>query len=159
MHPECLLRAPAIALAAYARRTLRLAEVLTRLALLVNAHDAHCVGRALVLPSSASGYLRLADAHNPPPTTATAVGIDDFAFRRGRNYATLIIDLDTHRPGDVLVDRSLEVIRAYLQQHPEFEVIARDWDARYTEAIRWAAPQATVVLDRWHLLRNLAEAF
>ncbi len=146
-------------LAAYARRTLRLAEVLTQLALLVSARDARRVGAVLGLPGSASGYLRLAHAYVPEPMTATVVGVDDFAFRRGRNYGTLVVDLETHRPLDVLVGRSLEVIKAYLQQHPEFRVIARDRDASYAEAVRWAAPQAQVVLDRWHLLRNLAEAF
>lgn len=146
-------------LAAYARCTLRLTEVLTNLALLVSARDARRIGRVLGLPGSASGFLRLAHAYVPAVTVATAVGIDDFAFRRGRNYGTLVVDLEAHRPVDVLVGRSLEVIKAYLQQHPEFRIIARDRDASYAEAVRWAAPQAQVVLDRWHLLRNLAEAF
>lgn len=145
-------------LTVYARRTLRLTEVLAHLALLVNAHDARRVGGVLGLPGSASGYLRLAHAYVPEPSMATAVGIDDFAFRRGQSYGTLVVDLDSHRPVDVLTERSLEVVRVYLQQHPELKVIARDRDARYAEAARWAAPQAQVVLDRWHLLRNLAEA-
>ncbi|HSH28244.1 MAG TPA: transposase, partial [Wenzhouxiangella sp.] len=104
-------------------------------------------------------FLRLAHAYEPTPAAPTVEGIDDFAFRRGHNYGTLVVDLESRRPVDVLVGRSLEVIKAYFQQHPEFKVIARDRDASYAEAVRWAAPQAMVVLDRWHLIRNLAEAF
>ncbi len=114
-------------LAPFARRTLRLAEVLTQLALLVSARDARRVGRVLGLPGSASGYLRL--AHVPELMMETVVGIDDFAFRRGHNYGTLVVDLETHRPVDALVGRSLEHIMAYLHQHPELKVIACDRDA------------------------------
>lgn len=126
-------------LEAYARRTLRLTEVLTHLGLLVNAHDARRVGEVLGLPGSATGYLHLAHTNVPQPMVATAVGIDDFAFRRGQSYGTLVVDLDSHRPVDVLTERSLEVVRAYLQQHPELKVIARDRDARYAEAARWVS--------------------
>ena len=59
----------------------------------------------------------------------------------------------------MLNERSVSSLRAFLAAHPEVEAVCRDRDPRYAEAIRWEAPTATVVLDRWHLIRNLVDAF
>jgi hypothetical protein len=127
--------------------------------LLTSAKVAERIGRALGYPGSASTLLRCAHRYEPPRVLACEVGVDDFAFRRGRRYGTIIIDLATHRPIELLRERSVTSLTAYLEAHPEVRVVARDRDARYAEAIALAAPDATVVVDRWHLLRNLTEAF
>ena len=75
------------------------------------------------------------------------------------SYGTLIIDLVTRRPIEVLNERSVSSLRPFLAAHPEVEAVCRDRDPRYAEAIRWEVPDATVVLDRWHLIRNLVDAF
>ncbi len=40
--------------------------------------------------------------------TVTALGVDDFSFKRGRKFGTILVDLSTHRVIDLLPERSAE---------------------------------------------------
>ncbi|GAB3995655.1 hypothetical protein GCM10028807_36380 [Spirosoma daeguense] len=90
--------------------------------------------------------------------TPRRLGVDDFAFKKGRNYGTILIDLDQHKPIDVLPDREGKTLEDWLRAHPGVELITRDRSSIYANAISSACPNATQVADRWHLLKNLSEA-
>ncbi|WP_079154524.1 ISL3 family transposase [Streptomyces subrutilus] len=96
-----------------------------------------------------------------PPVPARApriLGIDEFAFRKGHTYGTVLVDVESSRPVDVLPDRETGTVAAWLQEHPGAEIICRDRLMAFTKAIRQAAPDALEVADRWHLLQNLSTA-
>jgi transposase len=91
----------------------------------------------------------------PAPGRAPRVlGVDEFAFRRGRRYGTILVDVETGPVVDVLPDRTSETFAAWLTAHPGAEIICRDRASAYTKAIKEAAPAALEIADRRHLLQN-----
>ena len=96
------------------------------------------------------------------PTTplerVSQLGIDDFSFRRGRRFGTILVDMQSHEVIDVLPDRKAETSAAWMATHPEIELVSRDRGGDYASAATSAAPQAVQCADRFHLLKNLGEA-
>jgi transposase len=86
------------------------------------------------------------------------VGIDDWAWRKGQRYGTIVVDLERSDVIDLLPDRDANTVAAWLKAHPGIEVVSRDRSAAYAQAATEGASQAKQVADRWHLLKNVREA-
>jgi transposase len=141
------------------RRTNRLLMQLVHIGLaLGGAAGARLAGK-LAMVASGSTLLRLLHhMETPPVEQPRVIGIDDWAFRKGRDYGTIIIDHETGRPIDLLPERDSKTVKQWLEKHPTVEIVTRDRSGEYREAITQALPDAVQIADRWHLLKNLGEA-
>lgn len=143
----------------YQRRTIRLTgqagQVTRALAGRAGAALLTCLG----VPVSRHTALRILMAIPLPQVSVPQVlGIDDFALRRGHDYATILIDAGTGRRVDVVAGRTADVVEDWLRGHPGAGIVCRDGSGAYAEAIRRALPGTVQVSDRWHLWHGLAEA-
>jgi transposase len=86
------------------------------------------------------------------------LGVDDWAWKKGQRYGTILVDLERHQVIDLLRERSSEGFAQWLWTHQGIEIISRDRGSVYIEGATLGAPHAQQVADRWHLLRNLREA-
>jgi transposase len=142
-----------------ARRTARLSDIQRHVGLALGGEAGSRLTARLAMPVSGDTLLRMVRAAAlPPPAPARIIAIDDWAWRRGQRYGTIICDLERRRVIDLLPERSAEAVAAWLRQHQEIEVVARDRAGAYAEGVRQGAPSALQVADRWHLLRNLGDA-
>lgn len=139
------------------RRTHRLEGALTRIGLSLGGEAGSRLARHLGMGASGDTILRLIHDLPLPRRNAapSAIGIDDWAIRKGKTYGTIVVDLERRQPVDLLPDRSAATVAAWLRDRPNIEVVARDRSTEYARAVSDGAPQAMQVADRWHLLLNM----
>jgi transposase len=139
--------------------TLRLQEALGEMGFELGGEAGARLGQKQGYEASPDTILRLVkQAKLPTPSSPRVVGIDDWSWKRGLRYGTLICNLENRRPIDVLPDRSVETVSAWFEQRPSIEIVSRDRSSEYAAAISQGAPQALQVADLWHIGKNLTES-
>jgi transposase len=146
--------------APYGRRTARLQTIVHHLGLALGGRPGQGLARRLLMPVSKDTLLRTVRARAPEVRPASrVVGIDDWAWKRGHRYGSIVCDLERREIVDVLPDREAATVEAWLTDHPEVEIVSRDRGGGYRQAVARAAPDVVQVADRWHLMENASQAF
>ena len=142
------------------RRTSRLQGLVRHLGLALGGRPAQALARRLLLPVSKDTFLRsVRGAAGADTSVPRVIGIDDWAWRKGQRYGTLICDLERRQVIDLLPDREPATVEAWLRARPGIQIVARDRNGGYGGAVSRALPEAVQVADRWHLLENASAAF
>lgn len=142
----------------YRRQTNRLHEEQRLLALEHGGAAAARTSHRQGFPASAKTHLRrILQAQLLAVPTPRLLGVDDWAMRKGQTYGTILVDLEEHRPVDLLTDRASASLERWLREHPGVEIITRDRSHDYAEGASRGAPNAVQVADRFHLVKNAYE--
>src|SRR3984957_2858636 len=143
-----------------ARRTARLDNIVHHLALALGGRPAASFAGRLMMQVSNDTLLRVVRRRGSPAfVPPSAIGIDDWAWRRNQRYGTIICDLERRKTIALLPDREPMTAQAWLSGQPQIAIVARDRGGGYALAVQNALPNATQVADRWHLMENASHAF
>lgn len=98
-------------------------------------------------------------------SSVTQIGIDDTSSKKGHNYVTVNVDLETRRVIHVCEDRGVEAIAelaGVLEDkggHPNaIEKVAIDMSPSYISGVLTNLPNAQITFDRFHIVAKLSEA-
>ncbi len=143
----------------YARMTDRLIKALQAVGAITNGADAAQIASSFSVHTTAKTIIRrVLQLPLPSEGSVHKVGIDEWAWKKGHRYGTILVDLEKRRVVQLLADRSVETSQAWLRKHPEIDLVSRDRGKIFREAATLGAPQAKQAVDRFHLQKNFAEA-
>jgi transposase len=144
--------------APWARKTSRLSQKLQAMGLALGGAAGASLCSQIGIKACGSTLLNHLKKLSLPAVTAPKImGVDDFAFRKGERYGTILVDLERNQPIALLADRKAETLTDWLVEHPGVEILSRDRSKTYKSAMDKGAPAATQVADRFHLVQNLEQ--
>jgi transposase len=142
-----------------ARMTIRYSEHITALGLATSGQaGARLAARLGMVTTRQTILRRIMDLPDSLAESVLFLGIDDFAFLRGRRFGTILVNLKTRHVVDLLPDRKAETAASWMRQYPDLMAVSRDRGGDYAAAAKASAPQATQYANRFHVIKNLGEA-
>ena len=133
--------------------------ILSSFAIELTGKLGNIISKQLFIDVSSSTLTRIAHEQQLPNIKQPRVlGVDDWAYRKGMSYGTILIDMETSRPIDLLPSRDGQVLKKWLLKYNDVKIVTRDRASSYSSAIKEACPDAIQIADRFHLLMNLSDA-
>ncbi|MFC2090778.1 ISL3 family transposase [Bacteroidota bacterium] len=143
----------------YSRRTNRASRILDSFAIELTGRLGSIMSKKLSIPVSSSTITRIAHSQALSEIKQPKVlGVDDWAYRKGVSYGTILIDMETSKPIDLLPSRDGQVLKDWLLKYNDVKIITRDRASSYAAAVNEACPDAIQIADRFHILMNLSDA-
>jgi transposase len=143
----------------YSRRTNRVLKILESFAIEMTGRLGSILLKKLFITVSSSTITRI--AHNMQLSKIEqprVLGVDDWAYRKGVSYGTILIDMETSKPIDILPSRESNALKKWLMKYNDVQIVTRDRSNSYSSAIDEVCPNAIQIADRFHLLTNLSDA-
>ena len=142
------------------RMTARLEDFIIALALNASCEGASRVCQQLGINISGDTIIRMliSKANKIEPVKTDMIGVDDWAYKKGSTYGTIIVDGRTHKPIDLLDGRDGKSLKEWLKKNQQVKIVTRDRASAYASAISEALPQAMQIAGRFHLHQNLLVA-
>ena len=142
----------------YSRRTERAKELLIKIGMEVSSRKSSYLSSIVGVPVSASTALRMINKVELPSTSEVRIiGIDDWAYRKGATYGSIIIDMEKGKVIDLLGDREAASMTKWLQHHQQVSIVSRDRATNYSSAIAISGRKIDEVADRFHLIKNISD--
>jgi hypothetical protein len=124
-----------------------------------NGADGATLSSSLAMPTTAKTLIRhVLELPLPKEGSVRMVGIDEWAWKKGSHYGTILVDLERRRVTALLPEREVSSSTAWFKKHPEVEIVSRDRGKIFRAAASAGAPQAKQIVDRFHLQKNCGEA-
>lgn len=90
------------------------------------------------------------------------IGVDEFSIRKGHDYMTIFINLETSEIIYATEGKSVDSVKSFMlrlkQEAPNLKAIAMDMNAPYAAAMREFLPGVDIVYDRFHVMNLLSKA-
>lgn len=145
----------------YARNTLEVENRIRQVSLKTSSRIATELLSQQNISCSQSSCLRRVIPPGPQEASGplpVAIGIDDFAQKKGHIYGSIVMDQITHRPLAIIPGREGDELERYLCHNPQIQYITRDRGRCFIEAINRILPGATQICDRFHLIKNMVDS-
>ena len=142
----------------YSRRTGRVEDMLVKMGAEVSSSKCSYLSSIVGVPVSTSTALRMiSKATLPDISEVSIIGIDDWAYRKGAIYGSIIVDMEKGKVIDVLCDRECDSMMKWLKKHQKVTLVSRDRATNYSSAIALSGRNIDEVADRFHLIKNMSD--